>query len=302
MLKFNIFENWHLKLLAVLIAFLLWFYVASQKSVQYDYTAALKYQNIPKNLVLLNDGNTVNSVKVVLQGPKNISNYSIKNLEIPVNLNNSVYGKNNIRIFTAGINLPEGFKLVEIIPDEIAVFLDKKIERKLTVVPELSGEPSENYEIENIIINPERIAVKGPETLLKTMNEIKTEIININGLAKSVMLETQINQQDNSIHIIDHSKIFVDIRIIEKRAEKKIQNIKIEINDENPGKYRIDPEYITAVIKGPKLMLENIDGENIRCRINPKNAVNGKIKPSLDLPDRIELLSVNPGVISVFEK
>jgi len=263
--------------------------------------AKLKYQNLPKNLALINASDNLSSVKIVLHGPKNILNNSISNIEIPVNLNNVTQGQNKIKIFATGINLPEGFKLVEIIPDEITVTIDKKTEKKVLVVPELSGEPSENFEIEKTTVTPSHIIVKGPETLLKSMSEIKTEIININGLAKSVILETQINIHDNAIHINDNSKLLVNIKITEKRIEKKLQNIRLEVISDNTKKVNISPELVSVIIKGPKNMIDSIGSDNLHGKIYIKNAFNGKAKPVFDLPDNIEIISVHPNVINILE-
>jgi len=289
--------------LAVIIAFLLWFYVVSQKSVQYTFIAPIKFQNLPENLIIDPESANIKSVKIVAQGPRsNISNSANLNIEVPLNISAAQIGENKFRIYSTNINIPDGFKIVEISPDEVNIKIDVKTQKYVPIIPELSGDPADNFEIETTIVKPTRLLVKSSASVLKNLNELKTEIININGLAKSLTVESVINVNSKLIQLPEGNKTSVNIIISEKRIEKKLLDVKTEIIGEKSEdlNYKVVPENVSVVIKGPKGLIDNFDSRNLKAKLYLKSKnENQKIKPVFDLPDKIEIISINPPLISI---
>ena len=214
--KFNFFENWHLKLLSIVIAFLLWFYVASQKSINYTISAAFTYVNLPETLIITD--RLPQTATMVLQGARDASPaVSVTKLEIPINLSDLKAGKNNVKINQNSINIPDGFKVVDITPGFIEMNVEKKKKKTIGIVGKLSGEPDNNLEIETITITPNTVEISGAESNVSLVSEIKTMAVSIDGITKSQKFETSLDTENIHFEIKpENLKINVEVKLKQK--------------------------------------------------------------------------------------
>jgi len=220
-LKIKIFENWHLKLLAVMIAFLLWFYIASQKSVEFTVIAPIKYKNLPDNLCIVKDKDDLKFVKLLLYGPKNYqSSQNFVNTDVMIDLANATVGNNTFKIFSNYILIPEEFKIVNIDPPEIEITIDRKANKRVKVIPEILGDIPKNFNFSDIIITPEFADIIGPEKILRKIKELKTETVNIKDLLNSGRIEIKLEKIDPSIKIIES----IDYVIVELKNAEQLKN------------------------------------------------------------------------------
>lgn len=303
-MKFSIFENWHLKLLAVMIAFLLWFYIVSQKSVQFTVIAPVKYQNIPESLSIVHSQDEVKFVKLILHGPKNVSpGQNIINTDVTINLVNAAAGSNTIKIFSNSIIIPDDFKLVSINPDEVNVQLDRKMTKRVKILPEITGELPPKFEFEKISVDPEFVNLIGPEKILRKINNIKTEPVSIDELLKNPRIELKLQKPDNSLRIIESvENVIVEIKIAEQMIEKQIDNIKINFNIDTqlqypPNQIRLSDDFLAATVKGPVSIIENLNNQNINVVVQIKKNKNVLV-PEFSLPANVELITFSPASVT----
>ena len=77
--------------------------------------------------------------------------------------------------------LPDSLKITQITPPMTEVELDAKIKRTVRVRPAVIGEPAEGWARGSITIHPESVEIEGPESVLRDMSEVSTDIVNISG-------------------------------------------------------------------------------------------------------------------------
>jgi len=66
-------------------------------------------------------------------------------------------------------------------PMEITVRLDKKLTRSISISPVFYGNVSEGYVLESYTITPSSVIAEGPESLIGTKTDFRTEEINLEG-------------------------------------------------------------------------------------------------------------------------
>lgn len=118
-IKKYILKNWQYKILSLVIAFILWFYVVSNQSFNIKFNVPIEYDNYPANLKLV--GKIENSAKLFLEGRRDIINRIDKNnIKIRIDLKNAREGKNNYIITSKRIeNLPDGVIIKDISPSRL---------------------------------------------------------------------------------------------------------------------------------------------------------------------------------------
>ncbi len=116
-----IIKNWQYKVLSFVIAFILWFYVVSNQSLNIKLNVPIEYDNYPSNLKLA--GKVENSAELLLEGRRDIINRIDKNnIKIRIDLKGAREGKNNYIITSKRIeNLPDGIIIKDISPSRVVL-------------------------------------------------------------------------------------------------------------------------------------------------------------------------------------
>jgi len=133
-LKNIIFKDWQYKLLAFLIAFVLWMYVVGNQNLNIKINVPIEFDNYPVNLKLT--GNFQNSVELLLEGRRDIiSRIDKNNLKVKIDLKTAKEGKNNYVLTSKRIeNLPDGIIIKDISPSRVILdFQAIKVENKKDV-------------------------------------------------------------------------------------------------------------------------------------------------------------------------
>ena len=128
-------RRWQYKLLALLAAFILWFYIVNEQNLSFAISCQVEYTNFPTALKITNK--PPNSVEIALEGRKDIlTNIKKSDVKVYVNLSKAKEGMNNYNINTSMVkNIPGGVLIKDITPAVINIELQKP---KPTPVPELS--------------------------------------------------------------------------------------------------------------------------------------------------------------------
>ena len=117
-----VFHNWHLKLLALLISFLLWSTYTSEPQAEVGYLAPLEFRNVPPNLEI--SGDVTTQVHIRLRGRSIVlRRVTQSDLVISVDLSGSMAGETLVRLTPDKLDVPLGAEVVRISPSTIRVQL-----------------------------------------------------------------------------------------------------------------------------------------------------------------------------------
>lgn len=165
----KVFENWGLKIVAVIFSISIWFYVQGKGVIETALRYSVYFTNMPEGLYL----DEVNTPEIVVwvKGPKHLLNNIVKNHnKLEISLKAEKPGRSVYEVNQEMLNLPSNFQILKIQPEKIVVRLASFVEKKLKVIPKYSGN-------KKIKVLPEYIIVKGPKYLIDNLNFIETEEI-----------------------------------------------------------------------------------------------------------------------------
>ncbi len=122
-------KSWHFKLLAVLLAVIMWYFVVGEERAEVGLTVPLVLINMPRDLIVVN--NVPHGIEIRVNGPRSlVRSLSTENLSKSLDLSNTREGSVSFSISSEGIPLPRGVKITRINPTQVTVVLQKLMTKK----------------------------------------------------------------------------------------------------------------------------------------------------------------------------
>lgn len=179
-------QIWGLRGLSLGLAIALWFVLSfeqrearSEKFVE----ASISYIRAERTVIL----DPVQQVQVNLSGPQDaVNNVTARDVGVQVDLRESPVGNVKINLTPDNVvNLAQGLKVERIRPSVLELTLDQQGTRRLTVEPQIVGEPAAGAMIGDVTVRPEQVTVTGPESQLSSLESVQTTPISLDGHAIS---------------------------------------------------------------------------------------------------------------------
>lgn len=275
--KKNIFDNIGLKLLALLIAFLMWFVVMNYE----DGVVTKTISGIPVEMIngdsIIANGNLYNvtdgeSVEIIVRGPRSIvENLEANDFVATADLSHlSVTNSTTIDVITNS-NIPNSSaKKLTITPvnQYVTLSIEEESEKSIPVRVITTGDAKEGYAAGNPVPTPNMVTVTGPESVLANIVEARA-VIDVSGAEKDIVEIVNLGcidgygsavQKDNIS--LSASTVSVNVPIYQTKT--------VNINVNTAGKLKdgygikaINYEPSSIVIAGASEDLESIDSIDI---------------------------------------
>ena len=272
-------EDWGTKLIALGITLALWLGVTGLRT-----STTRRLKNVTLNPRISNEMEITNKpieeVTLTVTGDKQkIDALDEHNLIVSVDLTDVKVGDQTIQLTpdTVSIDLQNGIKLDKIEPNKIPIRLERVEEREITVKPDLEGNLAEGFEIYETNITPAKVRVRGAESIVKSLDSVLTEKINIESKKDSfITRQVGINIVNPKITPLD---TIVDVNVIigEKRTERMLL---VPVKMENGTKNA------TVVLYGGRSLMEKLRAEDLHIEITKSE--NDENTPQLILPPDLQ--------------
>ena len=211
-------KSWHFKLLAVLLAVIMWYFVVGEERAEVGLTAPLILINMPRDLIVVN--NVPHGIEIRVNGPSSlVRSLSAENLSKSLDLSNAREGTVSFSISAEGIPLPRGVKITQINPTQITVVLQKLMTKTIVVHPRVTGRPAPGFELESIKVNPEQVDIAGPDEVVKKIEGLYTKPIDIQGLKSDLKQRTFLDFRNYQIYLVKEVPLDVEVNL--KKGNRK---------------------------------------------------------------------------------
>ncbi len=169
-------HNLPAKILALVIAVILWGYVMNDQnpSIESTYTVQLDVVNAPEGYKITKDAA---SVKLRVRGPRSLFvSASESDFKAYVDLSKVEEGKHAVKVQTV---LPQGFELVEAKPDTVTFTLDRIVQKTMKAEFIVTGSTAPGTTVAHIEPSVETVTIEGAASDIKEV----TRVIGYVGLA-----------------------------------------------------------------------------------------------------------------------
>ncbi len=211
-----IFDNLGLKVLAVVLAILLWMVVVGEQKVEMVVDVPLSF-TIPPNLFLAN--NPPDTLQVRLRGPKGLVS-SLRAREIrPVTLPGPLAeGENTIALREEFVQVPRGIQVVDVTPRRVRVVLEPALTRDIEVTPRLEGALPDGFVVRHVSATPARVRLVGPASELRRVTRVETLPISLSGQRATFVAQTRLEPIGQRVHPEGIEAVTVEVEIVPKRS------------------------------------------------------------------------------------
>lgn len=293
-----------IKILAVLLAVLLWFYVISQKDYEYDLTLPVTEVDYPSGLGLVDGMPDSLSIKIFAEGQKLLGS-SWKKAGLKIKANRLRRGVNNLELNLETVSLvrSEDITLLDLDgPALVQIHLDRIDSTYKPIVSRLAVAPAEGYStvIGSEKVEPGQIMISGPVFLLGRIDTIYTEQKIIDDVKKPVDISLKLDIPRNLTLTSDTDSILVSVAV-DKVVSREFKDLAVAVNKTGQRKrVIIDPEKVSLEISGPKSVIDSLNDSDLKVSVT-STATPGSswVKPLTELPANIQLKKITPDSIRI---
>ncbi len=290
MLRGLFLHNVILKLVAIGVAFGLWFFVnAAQRDSEAEYPIPVRLNNLPAHLLLVSP--RTDTVDLHLSGPRTLLNrIEGSNLGIEIDLSRVRAGTTTFRLRSDTLALPRGVMPIRITPSEVTLEFDRIEGKRVPVSLAVDGRPAGDLRITESKVTPEEVEIRGPSRMVRDITVAKTEPLDL-----SESVPGRIRREvglDLSVEYLTVSSptVHVDILLEEPLEEGKTGPIVIVVRNAD-GEATVDPREISLQVRGPRSKVQTLELPNGAVYVDAQGLEPGthRLQPLTSLPLGIEL-------------
>jgi YbbR domain-containing protein len=193
-------NNFGLKMVALFLAFLLWWGVSHDPTVEAVITAPLEFDHAPQNLDMSVEGAT--HVNVRVRGPeRTVRRLSPADVQATVDLSGVSAGERTFDLRAKQIHLPNGVEVVQIEPSQVRINFDHSETRTVVVRPRVIGSLVTGYHIVDVKASPSDINIVGPEHRVNEVTDAITDPVDATGVVGSATFTTHAYVTDPLVRV-----------------------------------------------------------------------------------------------------
>ncbi len=213
--KYWITNNWHLKIVSLVLALMLWMAVANQASSEIGLEVPLEYRNIPRRLEIT--GDMTNNVQVRLRGSSSlIKDITAKDVSTTIDLGKMTSGEKIVPLSPQNVQAPFGAEVIRVNPSSVRFNLEQTITKTIPVVPTITNQLTEGYELGKVEVSPSQVQIEGPESRVNTLNSIATVAIRVRR-ESPVEQTADLDVPDPQIRLLHPSPVNVRVEVRRRR-------------------------------------------------------------------------------------
>lgn len=145
----------------------------------------LELRDIPDRMAVV--GNVPGLVDVRVQTRETLlRRLTARDFAAFISLSGANPGDSVYALTPSNVRAPGNVKVKSVSPSEVRLRLEKLTRKVLPIRAELSGRLPSGYHIRKVEANPDSVTVEGPDSLVRKLEDIRTERIDISGITGTV--------------------------------------------------------------------------------------------------------------------
>ncbi len=208
----KLLENWTLKVLALIFASILWFFVTGEQKLERYYAVPLDLKNLPSGMMVVSE--LPENIDVRISGPRTLlMNLHLQQISITIDLQGLEPGVTTLKRLEERLDLPGPLKITRLSPSYVDVKLERIASKQVEVAPRVSGEPAAGYRLVEVRSEPRRVMVEGAESAVEKLERITTATLDVTGLRENLRREVALLSAGRLISIQNSEAVTLEVVI-----------------------------------------------------------------------------------------
>ncbi|MBC77540.1 MAG: hypothetical protein CME64_16165 [Halobacteriovoraceae bacterium] len=289
-----------LKGFSVFFAFFLWLYVLSSAQTKGEKIVKLEYK-APVGYSVKNQ--PVGEITYAISGPRVFVRSIMSDDEKLVVDLKKIFEKNKTRyeinVAELGMTFPFGVELTRVEPSRLIVKLEKSLIKEVPVRKMIIGEVPSDHKMVGSSVEPKKILVEGPISLVRKLKYVETGPIELNGLTGDSSLKVPLQGPDERI-MLEQEFVEFKYTIHPTRANMILKNIPVKFLSSKLIK-EVDRRSVNLMVLADNKEKFKYGTKDINVIAEVPDNARGKVEIPLvaKLPPGLHLLEIQPSSISV---
>jgi YbbR domain-containing protein len=188
-------KNPTLKIISLILAITLWFFIKSKSGGEMTLVVPLELFHVPPTLMVTQvpEG----AINVRMSGPlTQLEPTALTEVRARIDLSRARPGMNTFEILPDNVTIPRGLRITQIRPSSVTVKLDRVVDKVAHVKAVVRGRPASGYRLAAVVCAPAYITVQGAPSQVAGIKEVLTEEVDISGMRETVEIEVPLRLAD----------------------------------------------------------------------------------------------------------
>lgn len=299
-LRWLLLHNAGVKLLSLVIAFGLWFFVnTGERDTEMAVQVPVELRNRPANVMLVSP--RVDFIDLVVRGPRTLLNrIDPQRVSITLDLHGVRPGPAVFRIMGDTLDLPRGVTVVRMTPSEVTLEFAAVMRKRVPVHVAIAGKTAANLRVTDTHVAPESVEVVGPAAEVGALKTAETDPVDLTD-APAGLLEREV-PLDVPGEFLSFSAALahVQVRLEEPERTRTLAGVPIVVR--NAGyQTSVAPAKQQITVRGPQTATDALELDHGAVYIDADGREPGtyQLTPAVDLPAGIELVKQEPAVVAL---
>jgi YbbR domain-containing protein len=256
-------DNVGLKVMSLGLAISIWALLQSEQVVEQRTRVRVRY-TWPEDLVRVDE--VPRWVSITVSGPQGrVRAIERRNLSMRVDLSDAEKGVSTIDYSERQVKgLPDNLKVTQTTPPMAEVELDAKIRQTVRVRPSVIGEPAEGWKRGTISVEPSSVEIEGPESLLKELSDVSTDIVNISGRTESIEAAVGIKTGTSTLNPTVETPVTVRVAVEALVDNRTFTEVPVMVDNGWTAEPAV-AEFVT--VHGPVREINDLKAERVRVML-----------------------------------
>lgn len=202
--------------------------------------------------------------------------------------------------------LPAGVTAVQISPASIDLEWANREDKRVPVVPFLSGRVTiDGYEVRRPLhVDPSTVVVSGPASEIGRIQQVQTEPIEVNTFSIGAhSLAVPLEHARQHVTYSDEGQVNVRFEIVAETEERALRHVLVAAVG-GSGHAEIRPARVDIVLRGPRALVRTLDADQVIPTVDLSGLESGTgavLRPVQvrGLPESVEVTRTNPAELLV---
>jgi YbbR domain-containing protein len=256
-------RRWHLKVLALGLAFAVWVAVTGQGQGVQDFRVPVDVQ-LGRDATLA--GTPPTTVMVRLRGPESLlRRLDPFDLALRVDLRDTASGERTVQLSPRNVaGVPEDLEVTSMEPNQLRLTIARRKHREVLVAPTIVGKPPRGYQVYGTAARPESLAVEGPENRLSATPRLRTDPIRVDDRTEPFVARVGAIPENSEIRVADARPLDVTVYIDLAPVTATIDRVPVVVAATGAAALAF-PSTVAVTVAAPSALLPKLRAGHVRA-------------------------------------
>ena len=209
--KRYVVHNFVLKLLSLLLAAGLWFWISrDEQPSEVALRGPIVFQNVPSQLEISSE--SIPEAQIRVRGPERvIRQLQANEIHAEIDLGNAKSGERTYDLSSQQVRHPRDVSVVQVVPSQLHLAFDTRLTREVEIHPRVIGDFTEDER--KVDTDPPRITITGPRHHVEKIDAATTDPIDATGTRGKAVFTTNVFVPDPLVQVVQTTSIRVTVTV-----------------------------------------------------------------------------------------